>query len=88
MVATRHDLSVILEFVGIACHSLFRELIHGSQKREQKMTSGENGLYIFMLVACILWAICSYAVGYKEGHKDGYQRGKAVGRHASSQAVR
>jgi len=26
-------------------------------------------------------------MGYKEGHKDGYQRGKAVGRHASSQAV-
>jgi hypothetical protein len=44
------------------------------------MTSGEIGL--------ILWAICSYAVGYKEGHKDGYQRGKAVGRHASGQAVR
>jgi len=39
------------------------------------MTSGEIGLFIFMVVACILWAICSYAVGYKEGHKDGYQRG-------------
>jgi ABC-type cobalt transport system substrate-binding protein len=52
------------------------------------MTSGEIGLFIFMVAACILWAICSYAVGYKEGHKDGYQRGKAVGRHASGQAVR
>jgi len=52
------------------------------------MTTSEIGLFIFMGVACILWAICSYAVGYKEGHKDGYQRGKAVKRHASSQAVR
>ncbi len=54
----------------------------------KKMTSGEIGVFIFMVLACILWAICSYAVGYKEGHKDGYQRGKAVGRHASGQAVR
>ena len=52
------------------------------------MTSSEIGLFVIMAIACILWAICSYAVGYKEGHKDGYQRGKAVGRHASGQAVR
>jgi hypothetical protein len=50
------------------------------------MTS-EIGLFFIMGLACILWAICSYSVGYKEGHKDGYQRGRAVGRHASSQAV-
>ena len=52
------------------------------------MTTSEVGLFVLMAIACILWAICSYAVGYKEGHKDGYQRGKAVGRHASSKAVR
>jgi hypothetical protein len=52
------------------------------------MTTSEIGLFVIMAIACILWAICSYAVGYKEGHKDGYQRGKAVGRHASSKAVR
>jgi hypothetical protein len=51
------------------------------------MTTSEIGLFVIMAIACILWAICSYSVGYKEGHKDGYQRGKAVGRHASSQAV-
>ena len=52
------------------------------------MTLGEIGVFIFMVLACILWAICSYAVGYKEGHKDGYQRGKAVGRHISAKAVK
>jgi len=46
-----------------------------------KMTTSEIGLFFLMALACILWAIV------KEGHKDGYQRGKAVGRHASSQAV-
>ncbi len=56
--------------------------------REQKMTTSEIGLFLFMCLACIAWAIVSYSMGYKEGHKDGYQRGKAVGRHASSQAVR
>jgi ABC-type cobalt transport system substrate-binding protein len=51
------------------------------------MTSGEIGLFLFMSLACILWAIVSYSMGYKEGHKEGYQRGRAVGRHASAQAV-
>jgi hypothetical protein len=88
MVTTRHNPREILEFVGYACHSVIRELVRSSQNREQKMTTSEVGLFVIMAIACILWAICSYAVGYKEGHKDGYQRGKAVGRHASSQAVR
>ena len=48
------------------------------------MTSSEIGLFVLMAIACILWAIVSYSVGYKEG----YQRGKAVGRHISAQAVR
>jgi len=52
-----------------------------------KMTTSEIGLFLFMSLACILWAIVSYSMGYKEGHKEGYQRGRAVGRHASSQAV-
>ena len=52
------------------------------------MTSSEIGLFILMAIACILWAICSYAVGYREGHKEGYQRGKAVARHISAQAVK
>jgi len=47
----------------------------------------EVGIVVAMSIACILWAVCSYSVGYKEGHKDGYQRGKAVGRHASSKVV-
>jgi hypothetical protein len=52
------------------------------------MTTSEVGLFVFMAIACILWAICSYSVGYKEGHRDGYNRGKTIGRHASSKAVR
>jgi hypothetical protein len=52
------------------------------------MTTSEIGLFVFMSIACILWAIVSYSVGYKEGHREGYQRGKAVGRHISAQAVR
>jgi membrane protein DedA with SNARE-associated domain len=52
------------------------------------MTTSEIGLFLIMAIGCILWAVCSYAVGYREGHKDGYQRGKAVGRHVSAQAVR
>ena len=36
LVATRHNPRGNLEFVGFACHSLFRELRHGSQKREQE----------------------------------------------------
>jgi hypothetical protein len=50
--------------------------------------SNEIGLFVLMAIACILWALMSYAIGYKEGHKDGYQRGKAVSRHISAQAVR
>jgi hypothetical protein len=50
--------------------------------------SNEIGLFVLMAIACILWALMSYAVGYKEGHKDGYQRGKAVSRHISAQAVK
>ena len=52
------------------------------------MTTSEVGLFVIMAIARILWAICSYAVGYKEGHREGYQRGKAVGRHISAKAVR
>ena len=51
------------------------------------MTTSEIAIFVIMALACILWAICSYSVGYKEGHRDGYNRGKAVRRHASSQAV-
>jgi len=50
--------------------------------------SNEIGLFVLMAIACILWALMSYAIGYKEGHKDGYNRGKAVSRHISAQAVR
>jgi len=46
-VATRHDLSVILEFVGFACHSLFRELIRGSQNREQYNERSINFDHVF-----------------------------------------
>ena len=88
MVATRQNSRGNLEFVGYACHSVIRELVRSSQNRDQEITTSEVGLFVIMAIACILWAICSYSVGYKEGHKDGYQRGKTVGRHASSQAVR
>ena len=88
MVATRQNSRGNLEFVGYACHSVIRELVRSSQNREQEMTTSEIGLFVIMAIACILWAICSYAVGYKEGHREGYQRGKAVGRHISAKAVR
>ena len=55
--------------------------------REQKMTTSELGLFGLMTIACILWAVVSYAAGYKEGHKEGYQRGRAVTRHISAKAV-
>ena len=55
--------------------------------REQEMTTSEIGLFVLMAIACILWAIVSYAIGYKEGHKEGYQRGRAVTRHISAKAV-
>jgi hypothetical protein len=82
VVATRHDLSVIVEFVGFACHSLFRELIRGSQNREQKMN--EASIVIMCLIAGALWAVMSYSVGFKEGQRQGYTRGRAVARHAVS----
>ena len=46
------------------------------------MTSSEIGLFVLMAIACILWAVCSYAVGFKEGQREGYRRGRAVARHA------
>ena len=52
-----------------------------------KMTTSEIGLFVLMAIACILWSIVSYSIGFKEGHKEGYQRGRAVGRHISVQAV-
>ena len=48
----------------------------------------ETSIVILMSIACILWAICSYSVGYKEGHKDGYARGKSVSRHISAKAAK
>jgi len=48
----------------------------------------ELSIVIFMVIAGALWAVMAYSVGYKEGQRDGYNRGKSVGRHASSQAVR
>jgi hypothetical protein len=46
-VATRHDLGVIVELVGFACHSLFRELIRGSQNREQQNERNINCDHVF-----------------------------------------
>ena len=47
LVTTRHDLSVIVEFVAFACHSLFRELIGGSQNREQENERSINCDHVF-----------------------------------------
>ena len=55
--------------------------------REQKMTTSEIGLFVLMAIACILWSIVSYSIGFKEGHKEGYQRGRSVARHISQKAV-
>jgi ammonia channel protein AmtB len=52
-----------------------------------KMTTSELGLFVLMAIACILWAIVSYSIGFKEGHKEGYQRGRSVSRHISAKAV-
>ena len=52
-----------------------------------KMTTSEIGLFFLMALACILWAIVSYSIGFKEGHKEGYQRGRAVTRHISQKAA-
>ena len=51
------------------------------------MTTSEIGLFLFMCLACILWSIVSYSIGFKEGHKEGYQRGRSVSRHISAKAV-
>ena len=51
------------------------------------MTTSEIGLFFLTAFAGVLWSLVTYTIGYKNGHADGYQRGKAVGRHASSQAV-
>jgi len=55
--------------------------------REQKMTTNEISLFVLMLIACILWALVSYSVGFKEGQREGYQRGRSVSRHISAKAV-
>jgi hypothetical protein len=38
---------VIVELVGFACHSLFRELIRGSQNREQQNERSINSDHVF-----------------------------------------
>ncbi len=43
----------------------------------------ELSIVIAMSIAALLWAVSSYAVGYKEGQRDGYRRGRAVTRHIS-----
>jgi hypothetical protein len=52
-----------------------------------KMTSSEIGLFVLMLIACILWAVVSYSIGFKEGQREGYRRGRSVSRHISAKAV-
>lgn len=48
------------------------------------MTTNEISLFLVMLVACILWAIVCYTVGFKAGESEGYARGRAAGRHMSA----
>ena len=55
--------------------------------REQKMTTSELGIFLMMLLACVLWSIVTYTIGYKQGHYEGYNRGKSVGRHMSAKVV-
>jgi hypothetical protein len=55
--------------------------------REQKMTTNEISLFVLMLIACFLWALVSYSVGFKEGQREGYQRGRSVSRHISAKEV-
>lgn len=43
----------------------------------------ELSIVIFMSIAALLWAVSSYAVGYREGQREGYKRGRAVNRHIS-----
>jgi hypothetical protein len=52
-----------------------------------KMTTSEIGLFVLMAIACILWALVSYSVGFKEGQREGYRRGRSVSRHISAKAV-
>ena len=52
-----------------------------------KMTTSEIGLFVLMAIACILWAVVSYSVGFKEGQREGYRRGRSVSRHISAKAV-
>jgi hypothetical protein len=73
---------VIVELVGFACHSLFRELIRGS--RIGSKTMNEISIVIMCLIAGALWAVMAYSVGFKEGERQGYTRGRAVARHAVS----
>jgi len=51
------------------------------------MTTSEIGLFFLTAFAGVLWSIVTYTIGYKNGHHEGYQRGRAVGRHISTQAV-
>lgn len=43
----------------------------------------EATIVIAMVIAGALWAVMSYAVGFKEGQRQGYTRGRAVSRHIS-----
>jgi hypothetical protein len=43
----------------------------------------EASIVIMMIIAGALWAVMSYAVGFKEGQRQGYTRGRAVSRHIS-----
>ena len=81
-VTTRHDLGVIVEFVCLACHSLFGSGLAVPRIGSKKMN--EASIVIMMVIAGALWAVMSYSVGFREGHRQGYTRGRAVARHAVS----
>jgi ammonia channel protein AmtB len=51
------------------------------------MTSSEIGLFVLMAIACILWAVVSYSMGFKEGQREGYRRGRSVSRHISAKEL-
>ena len=80
-VATRHDLSTIVEFVGFDCHSLFGSRLAVPRIGSNKMN--EASIVIAMIIAGVLWAVMAYSVGFKEGERQGYTRGRAVSRHIS-----
>jgi hypothetical protein len=73
---------VIVEFVCLACHSLFGSGLAVPRIGSKKMN--EASIVILWSLQEPFGLIMSYSVGFREGQRQGYTRGRAVARHAVS----